>query len=49
MIEPLIGIGIFAALFAAFGALKPRSCGSGSCGACSGGPCSYEKSGEGNP
>ena len=43
MIEPIIGIGIFAALFAAFGSVKPRSCGTGSCGACTGGSCAYEE------
>ena len=44
MIEPIIGIGIFAALFAAFGSVKPRKCGTGDCGACAGGSCSYEES-----
>jgi hypothetical protein len=49
MIEPLIGIGIFAALFAAFGSLKPRNCGGGRCGGCSGGECSYQESADREP
>lgn len=43
MIEPLIGIGIFAALFAVFGSLKRRNCGGGSCGTCTGIACSSEE------